>query len=143
MEKPVKKGQQVKRLQKASYVISRKGDDYYMSKYKKGELTIECVSKAAKKLTNAFPQLDKGFFNVLWERVRELEFSDKRLIDAVNNVIDTCPYPQPTVSNIVSHDKIVRLYTHDQMLEIMKYDDNIFEKCKIFKNENRIFYVKK
>jgi hypothetical protein len=144
MEKPVKKEQQIDKLQKASYIILKKEDDYYMSKYKTGEITLEGVTKAAKMLKDAFPQLEKGFYDILLDRVREYEFTDNKLIDAVKYVIDTCKYPQPTISSIISYDRQIRLYTHDQMIEMMKYDDNIFNKCKIFKpNENKIFYYKK
>ena len=104
---------------------------------------MECATKVAKDLTDAFPQLEKGFFRILWERVREHEFSNKRLTDAVKHVIDTCKYPSPSIESIIQYDKPIRLYTYDQMLEMMKYDENIFDKCKLVKLNKLNFYVKK
>lgn len=114
-----------------------------MSKYSTGQISGKCMAIVSKNLEDAFPALEKGFFRILWERVEEHEFSDKRLLDAIKHVIDTCKYPSPSIESIIQYDKPVRLYTYDQMLQMLEYDKLIFEKCKILKTENRDFYVKK
>ena len=43
------------------------------------------------------------------------EFTDQRLADATLNLIKTCPYPEPTIANILSYDKVQKLYTYEQL----------------------------
>ena len=63
----------------------------------------------------AFPNAKAGFFDIVMERVKENGFSDQRLIDAVNNLIDNFRYPNPMVSDIVSFDKRIKLHTHSEV----------------------------
>lgn len=49
--------------------------------------------------------------------VRESNFTDERLRDAVKHVICTCPYPTPTIANFISFDKKIKLNTYDEMLK--------------------------
>lgn len=58
--------------------------------------------ESIKKIKLAFPDLPAGFYDVLSERIKSKGFSDERLNDAVNHVIDTCKYPKPTVANFIS-----------------------------------------
>ena len=131
------------RSQKASYAISRSGDDYFMSVYGQGEISIECAAKQAKRVQKAFPQLEQGFYDTLIERAKENNFTDKRLCDSVSYVIDTCKYPQPTVSNFISFDKKIRLYTYQQIVEMTDFDKEIFSKCKKIKTGGKVLYYKK
>lgn len=70
-----------------------------------------------KRLSTAFPTLPEGFYDILLERIKENGFSDQRFQDAVSNLIDTCPYPQPTIANIISWDKKIKLYTYCEVVE--------------------------
>lgn len=90
---------------------------YSLSIYN-GELTTECIVKQVKKLKQAFPSLPKGFYDVLTDRIQELGFCDKRLTAAVNNLIDTCTYPTPTIANLITWDRRIKLYTYMQMVEM-------------------------
>jgi hypothetical protein len=80
------------------------------------QLTSKGILKYIKMIRDAFPDLPSGFYQVLAERIKENEFTDQRLADAVKHVIDTCVYPRPTVGNFISYDKKVRLYTYEEML---------------------------
>jgi len=53
------------------------------------------------KIKKVFPQLSKDFYDVLCDRMKVHNFSDVDMIYAVNNVIDTCTYPIPTVANFI------------------------------------------
>lgn len=57
------------------------------------------------KLKKAFPTLPEEFYDILCERIKEHELTDKRLIKAVNYVIDNCVYPTPTIANFILYDQ--------------------------------------
>jgi hypothetical protein len=96
-----------------------------------GELTPENWIIQIKKLSDAFPQITGNFYNVLAERLKEKGFSDERLNDAINNLIDNFTYPVPTIANIVSWDLRVKLYTYQQIVEMVNsFGSNIFNQYK-------------
>ena len=57
------------------------------------------------KIKNAFPTLPVEFYDILCERLKANGFTDERLTNAVNGVIDTCKYPTPTVAHFMSYDE--------------------------------------
>lgn len=67
-----------------------------------------------KKLQVVFARQPKEFFNVLTERIIANGFTDKRLTDAVNHVIDNFEYKELNVSDIIKFDKKVKLYNHSE-----------------------------
>lgn len=81
-------------------------------------LTNEVVAKSVVLVKKAFPSLPINFFDVFSDRIICNKFTDKRLNDAVNHVIDTCIYPTPTIANFISFDKFVKLYTYDQVVKM-------------------------
>jgi len=80
-----------------------------------GELTARCVVENLKKLKQAFPSLPAGFYEVLSERLKAKGFSDQRLTDAINHVIDNHVYPTPSIAEFVSYDKKIKLLTYNDM----------------------------
>ena len=79
-----------------------------------GSLSEMCIAKNMRKLQLAFPKQSKEFFNILAERLVANGFTDERLTDAVNNVIDNFEYKELNISNIIKFDKKVKLYNHKQ-----------------------------
>jgi hypothetical protein len=69
------------------------------------------------KIKKAFPSLPEGFYEVFSNRLKENGFNDDRLRDAVNHVIDTCPYPTPTIANFISFDQKIEINTYEAMLK--------------------------
>jgi hypothetical protein len=65
-----------------------------------------------KRLRQAFPQIPPGFTDILLDRIKDRGFTDDRLRDSINNLIDNFTYPVPSVANIVSFDKRIKLYTY-------------------------------
>lgn len=125
--------QQTTSLTQLAKRLERKDDGYYISVYSK-PLTSECLVKSLGKIKFAFPDLDKEFFDIFAERVKELGFGDDRLSDAVNKVIDECVYPRPTIAQFISHNKHTKLFTYEEMQDkvvtggganIWKYYDKI------------------
>lgn len=85
-----------------------------------GELTTECLTEQMAKIYKAFQGIkDRDYFKILKDRIKEKGFTDERLKDAVNHVIDTCVYPTPTPAQFLSYDKEVKLYTYDQKLKLI------------------------
>jgi len=65
----------------------------------------------------AFPALPKGFYDVMSEMIQDEGFTDERLNDAVKNVIKTCVYPTPTIANILSWDRRIKLYNYKEVCD--------------------------
>ena len=97
--------------------IFQKNDEATISVYH-GDLTTQCIIVCAAKIKKAFPSLPVGFYEVFADRIKENKFSDDRLTDAVNHVIDNCIYPMPTIANFISFDQRIKLYTYSDMLKM-------------------------
>ena len=82
-------------------------------------MTKEGISESIIKIKGSFPTLPDPFYKTLTERVRDNQFSDQRLIDSVNYVIDNCPYPQPTIAQFISYDKNVKLYNYTEYTDFV------------------------
>lgn len=53
------------------------------------------------------------------ERIKANNFSDERLIDAVNNVIDNFQYKELNISDIIKWDKREKLITYNQLVSLV------------------------
>lgn len=105
----------------------------------RGTLTPKFVIQTVGKIKKAFPALPIGFYEVFDDRIQEHGFNDDRLRDAVNNVIDTCPYPTPTIANFISFDKKFKIYTYNEFLKMC--DEGIGTNLKALKFPDRIYPV--
>ena len=91
------------------------------------QLTKEVIVEMTLKIKSAFPTLPPGFFDTLQDRIKENGFTNQRLKDAVNHVIDNCVYPTPTVANFMSFDKKVKLYSHVDITYMLNDNPKAFE----------------
>lgn len=96
--------------------LARTTQENSLSVYR-GNLTTKAVIVESKKVKAAFPQLPQGFYDVLADRLKANKFTDQRLQDAVNHLVDNFRYPTPTIADIVSFDKRIKLYTYSQVAE--------------------------
>jgi len=110
-----------------------------------GELTLRTLLEQNLEIAKAFPMLPNTFYDVLNRRLAEKEFTDQRLKDAVNYVIDTCQYPVPTVANFLSYDKSVEIFTHADLCRQLKDDQFAFDYYDLVKvpGVNKPRYVRK
>lgn len=69
-------------------------------------------------IKKSFPSLPASFYDVFDDRVRANNFTVQRLKDAVDYVIDNCPYPMPTIANFISYDKAVKYKTYEEMMDL-------------------------
>lgn len=92
--------------------------------------------KQMSRIKKAFPNLSSGFYDILLERIKQANFTNKRLEDAVNNLIDNYKYPTPPISAIISFDKKIKVYTYNDILEMVSlggdYIFQQFEPVKIY-----------
>ena len=95
-------------------LISNNEGNLSLSTYT-GELTKKTIDESLMRIKFAFSDLPIEFYLILQERVKSHNFSDNRLLDAVNNVIDNCIYPKPTIAQFISFDRRIQVFTHDQM----------------------------
>ena len=93
----------------------------------KGELTEVGLARSMVKIKGAY-NLKPEFYLLLGDSLRRNGFNDERLESAVNHVIDTCIYPQPTIAQFISFDKSVKLYTYK---EIVNYGMDGFKAVKV------------
>lgn len=113
-----------------------------ISMYAGGRLTDRNLAAYMKKLREAFPRQTDAFFDILTERIIANGFSDQRLADAVNNVIDNFRYKELTIADIIQHDKRVKLYTYPEVAAMVtagKASFNDFEPREINGKTYRVF----
>ena len=97
-----------------------------------------------RKLQSAFPKQNKEFFNVLAERLIANGFTDNRLTDAVNNVIDNFQYKELNISDIVRFDKKVRLYNYREACKLVTRDGYEFGKdLKRVNRGDKVYWIMK
>ena len=104
-----------------------------ISLYGKGKVTSRVLADCVIRIKKSFPKLPDGWYEMLNEMIDLEGFTDQRLADATLNLIKTCPYPEPTIANILSFDKIQKLYTYEQLQWMSK--DMSKETAKNFWNK--------
>ena len=128
-------------LHKSSQALSKTNDEYSITTYT-GELTQENVVRNFARIKACFPAISPEFYKVLMERIKEKGFSDDRLSDSVNNLIDNFQYPNPTLANILSFDKRVKILDYNQVCNLIHKQEASFDNfSKIFIGE-KMFYVR-
>lgn len=98
--------------------VIEKDGKAYVSLYS-GGLTQGEFARCMARLKVAFPSLPKDFYMLLGERMKEKWFSDDKMKDAINYVIDNCRYPIPSIAEFLSYDKVVKIYTYQEAAELV------------------------
>lgn len=102
------------------------------------------VAKNMRKLQCAFPKQSKEFFNVLAERLIANGFTDQRLTDAVNSVIDKFQYKELNISDIVRYDKKMRLYNYKEACKLVTQDGYEFGKdLQRISVDDKVYWIMK
>lgn len=106
-------------------------------------LTKQGVVDQTKRILKSFPGLHSGFYDALTESFIRNNFTDLRVKDAIDHVIDNCPYPLPTVAQFISFDKRIKLYRHVEVCDMMDkgYKWGDFEMIKR-ENEKPVWRLK-
>ena len=88
--------------------------------HKGGKATQEQLIRNITKLEMAFPKMQRDFFKILLDRIDANNFSNKRLENAVNYVIDRFQYKELNVADIISWDRKINIYTHAQICNLIQ-----------------------
>jgi len=115
-----------------------------ISLYGQGKVSTKVLANCFIDLKKTFPKLPDGWYDILEKMLDEEKFTDKRLIDATNNLIKTCIYPEPTIANILGYDKKQKLYSYEDILEITK-DYSAYQRGLFWDNLEKYgnFWIKK
>lgn len=109
-----------------SKCLEKTPEGYALSIYQ-GVLDERGIAQASKKIEGAFPNLESGFYQVFFDRIKMHGFTNERLLDAIDHVIDTCEYPNPTIAKFISYDQKIQLFTYDQMIKKSHEMQGIFK----------------
>jgi hypothetical protein len=101
----------------------------------------ELIATELYKLKVSFPDLSNDFISVLSERLRVNNFTDKRLVDAIGNVIDNFQYKKPNISDIIGFDKKLKLYTYNEVYEFILEGES-WENYPIYEVNGTKFRIK-
>lgn len=123
--------------------LKRTPEGTEISLYEGGMLTERTLAIYLKKLREAFPRQTDTFFDILTERIIANGFSDQRLADAVNNVIDNFRYKELSVADIIQHDKRVKLYTYSEVAAMVTAGKAAFDDFEIREINGKTYRVKK
>lgn len=90
-----------------------------ISVYERGQITQKNAIAVTESLLIAFPKVTPAFLKLLRQRLRENDFTDEKMIDAVNHVIDTYTGfdKVPSIGDIISYDRRVECLSQMEMLE--------------------------
>lgn len=99
-----------------------------ISIYLEDNLSPEIIKKELKKIQKAFPAIPPEYHAILHERLIANNFNQQRLIDAINNVIDTCKYQVPAIAEIISFDKRIKLKSYDDVRKELDFNDKAMKK---------------
>ncbi len=99
---------------------------YLLSTYKGVPATDEEMLPILRELATAFPVYNSKIA-VLVKVLMANNFTAKRLSDACMHVMATCKYKEPTIADIVSYDRCLRLYTYQEACRLVTTGQARFE----------------
>jgi hypothetical protein len=107
-----------------------------------GSLTLDVFLRQLDRLRKVFKGLDNNWADVLRERLKANQFTDERLIDAVDNLFDKFKFGHtPNIAEIIDFDKTIEVITYRKMLELLREDDKVFDRYTVVDIEGQPKYV--
>jgi hypothetical protein len=97
------------------------------------------IFKKSSSLVNAFPGVTDEFVALLTDRIFKNKFTEQRLTDAIDYLVDNFKYPVPSIADIISFDKKVKLHTYQQVCDKVTAGD----KFENFERMANGFYISK
>lgn len=114
-----------------------------MSVYSGEIASKDHVFNEAQKLIAAFPEVTKDFIILLTDRLTDNGFTPQRVKDAFNHVIDTNPYKRPSIADIISFDRKVKLFTYSEIEAKCAPGYSAFENYERVKIDGKIRFIEK
>lgn len=101
------------------------------------------IKSEVKKLMAAFPEVSSDFLIVLVERMIDKNFTKERVKEAINHVIDTNPYKRPSIADIISFDRKIKVYTYSEISSKCYPGYSAFDNFEKIEIEGRKRYIEK
>ena len=114
-----------------------------MSVYTGEIATKDQVFSQAQKLIAAFPEITGDFIVLLTDRLTDNGFTPQRVKDAFNHVIDTNPYKRPSIADIISFDRKVKLFTYSEIEAKCSPGYSAFEKYERVHIDGKVRFIEK
>lgn len=119
-----------------------------LSLYTDDKLDQMTFAHGMKRIKQAFPKLPADWYDLLKERCKEKNFTKQQFYDAVNNLVDTCVYPEPTIAQILNWNQTVESFTYQEILDFTKTfspreRNNYWNQFIAVDIEGKMRYVKK
>lgn len=102
--------------------------DNEISVYSGKIATKDHVKSETKSLMAAFPDVNEDFIALLTRRLIDNKFTNERVTDAINHVIDTSPYKRPAIADIISFDRKVKIFTYKEIRDKCRPDYLAFDR---------------
>ena len=100
---------------------------YSLSIYNSAPASREEIYNLLFWLNGAFGDISEKKLTLMAEAAYNEYFTPQRLKDAINYVIKNFRYREPTVADIVSYDKCLRLYTYSEACRLVNSGQARFE----------------
>jgi hypothetical protein len=104
--------------------------------------TKEEIAVGMAKLCSAFPKMESGFWSILAERIVANNFTQERIKQSVEYVLDNFQYKELNIADVIKFDKRVKLYTGNEFMNAQSkgIPPSEFEKREM---EGKIYWVLK
>lgn len=102
--------------------ILKDGEFCYLSPYQGEPASKDDVKMAVERLKGNYTAMPPMFWAELQSQVIKCGFTAKRLMDAVDYVIQNNPYKDIRIAEIINFGRGVTLYTYRQMSDIVSRD---------------------
>lgn len=131
--------------QRESHAVCTKDSNGQMSVslYRDNEASPRDIAISMKRLELAFPKMERGFFDLLAERIIANGFTVSRLKDAVNHVLDNFQYKELNISDIIRFDRRVKLYTYSEVCQLVTSGKAVWEDFEKRMINGTVFRIKK
>ncbi|MDR2858938.1 MAG: hypothetical protein LBV64_00900 [Mediterranea sp.] len=130
-------------IARAEFDKKKMGDNFELSLYSDKQVEPNSIAVQMARLKASFPKMGELFFDILAERIVSNGFTEKRLKDAVNQVIDSFQYKELNISDIIKFDRRIKLYTYSQVCKMWTSGSATNDEFEIRKIEEVNYWIRK
>lgn len=101
----------------------------FISVYSGKQLTKKVWDNGIAQIRAAFPNLKDDWYNLLTAKIRDKKFTVQQFVDAVDNLITNCKYPNPQIADLLNYQKGVRIISRQRFLTEANGQSKEFYAC--------------
>ena len=129
--------------QRASREVIKVGKETRISRYKDEIAKPADILNQIDRLRACFKANSDTFYSVLSERIAATQMTQIQLLESVNNLLDNFKYKEINISDVIGFDKYVRLYSYNEVCNLVTEHKASFEDFQIVKIKGEIYRVLK